>query len=95
MTDVRYMSTENAFDSFTMKMRNVLEENEKKKGNSWASCDLQFLLDKLDEEVKEFKEAKRPMQKAEELVDVANICMMLYHRYIEIWAEITADYMKG
>jgi hypothetical protein len=87
MTDVRYISTENAFDSFTMKMRNVLEENEKQKGNSWASCDLQFLLDKLDEEVKEFKEANRPMARAEEIVDVANICMMLYTRYIEIWAE--------
>jgi hypothetical protein len=87
MTDVRYMSTENAFDSFTMKMRNVLEENEKKKGNSWASCDLQFLLDKLDEEINEFKEAKTPVKKANETADIANICMMLYNRYIEIWAE--------
>lgn len=87
MTDVRYMSTENAFDSFTMKMRNVLEENEKQKGNSWASCDLQFLLDKLDEEIKEFKDESKPLAKAEELADVANICMMLYHRYVTIWAE--------
>jgi hypothetical protein len=87
MGDVRYMETETALDEFVMKMRNVLDENEERKGNSWAYCDLQFLLDKLDEEIKEFKDEPKPLAKAEELADVANICMMLYHRYVDIWAE--------
>lgn len=81
------METEEALKGFTMVMGNVLNDHQEKKGNSWHDCDLQFLLDKLDEEIKEFKDEIKPLAKAEELVDVANICMMLYERYVEIWAE--------
>jgi len=94
MTDVKYMSTQNALNEFVMYMNNKLDENEEKKGNSWASCDLQFLLDKLDEEIQEFKDEPKPLAKAEELVDVANICMMLHHRYVEIWAEEAGKFLS-
>jgi hypothetical protein len=88
------METQEALKDFTMVMGNVLNDHQEKKGDSWHDCDLQFLIDKLDEEVNEFKEANRPMAKAEELVDVANICMMLYERYVEIWAEKAGKFLS-
>lgn len=81
------MKTQDALNEFVQEMNNKLDENQEEKGDSWNDCDLQFLFDKLDEEIKEFKDEPKPLAKAHELVDVANICMMLYHRYIDIWAD--------
>lgn len=84
-----------ALAEFIEKMQLVLDEHQEEKGNSWNDCNLQFLLDKLDEEIKEFKEELKPLAKAQELVDVANMCMMLYHRYVDIWAEKTAKFVTA
>ena len=46
------------------------------KGNSWQRCDIQYLEDRLQDEVKEFSVSHDP----EELVDIANFCMMLWNR---------------
>jgi len=88
------INTEEALKDFTMVMGNVLYDHQKTKGDSWHNCDMQFLLDKLDEEIKEFKEEQKPLAKAEELVDIANICMMLYQRYVEIWAEKASKFLN-
>jgi len=83
------MNTQQGINEFTEAMNNVLDKHQKEKGDSWVDCDIDFLLFKLDEEIKEFKEANRPIAKAEELVDVANVCMMLYNRYIDEWSKKT------
>ena len=88
-------NTENGLETFVMDMKVTLYRHQKEKGDSWADCDLQFLLDKFEEEIKEFKDEVKPSKKAKELVDVANICMMLYHRYINIWAEQASKIMKS
>jgi hypothetical protein len=89
------METQEALNEFAKAMSRTLDENQEKKGDSWNDCDLQFLLNKLDEEIKEFKDELKPLAKAEELVDVANICMMLYHRYVDIWAEKVNNFLEN
>ena len=88
------METENSLDAFVMQMKVVLHRHEKLKGNSWSDCDIQFLENKLKEEFEEYEDANRHSAKAEELVDIANICMMLYNRHIEVWAEKAGKFMR-
>ena len=89
------MNTEQGFKEFTEKMKLVLDLNQEKKGDSWVDCELQFLDDKLDEEYNEFKEETKPLAKAEECADMANVCMMLYNRYMDIWVEKTAKFLES
>lgn len=81
------MNTENALKQFIKRMEIVLYKHQRTKGDSWQDCDLQFLLDKLEEEIKEFKEETKPIRKADELIDIANICVFLHERYIWEWAK--------
>ena len=57
-------------------MLDVMNKHQQMKGDSWKTCNLGFLEGKLHEEFAEYADSgdKR------ELVDIANICMMLYHR---------------
>ena len=87
--------TEMGLDHFLEQMKLKLALNQEKKGDSWQSCDIQFLELKLYEELDEFYGAKTPMEKAKELVDVANVCMMLNNRYLEQWAEKAGELMFG
>jgi len=69
---------------FVTAMENTLEKHQKKKGDSWKDCDIEFLENKLVEEYNEWKDSKDK----HELVDIANICMMLYNRKLmSIWKE--------
>jgi hypothetical protein len=81
------ITTEQALKEFTEAMKLTLDEHQNKKGDSWNCCDLRFLENKLIEEINEYHEEKKPLAKAEELVDIANICMMLYIRHIDIWSD--------
>ncbi len=47
-----------------------------KKGNSWRTCDINFLKGKLFEELGEYIKENNHL----ELFDVANMCLMLYLR---------------
>ena len=89
------METETALKAFVMQMEVILNKHEKEKGNSWTTCDIQFLENKLKEELLEYQKEDKPLAKAEELVDVANMYMMLYNRYIDVWAEKTAKFLKS
>lgn len=79
--------TEMGLDQFVEKMDLVLRQNQEKKGDSWKTCKIGFLEEKLCEETREYLEAKTPMAKANELIDVANVAMMLYNRYFDQWAK--------
>jgi len=72
-------NVDNAVAIFVMAMETTLRRHEKAKGDSWKQCDKNFLYDKLEEEFNEWKESHNK----HELVDIANICMMLFNR--ELW----------
>lgn len=81
------MDTEQGFKEFIAEMKLKLDMNQAKKGDSWVTCDIEFLQGKLREEMKEYYDAEGSMIGARELVDIANVCMMLFHRYREEWAK--------
>lgn len=92
------INTEKGLKEFVELMKLKLDLNQEKKGDSWITCDIEFLEDKLGEELEEYLKTKNDAQfyrSAQELVDVANICMMLHHRYIDVWAKQAAEKMFG
>ena len=77
--------TDDELKTFIDAMKLKLDLNQEEKGDFWATCDIEFLEDKLLEEIGEYLDESRHGKKSQELVDVANICMMLYHRHFNIW----------
>jgi hypothetical protein len=75
-------------ESFAKEMDKVYSFHKPKKGESWKDCTIKFLQDKLVEEHLEWLKASSGELtglndkdlSAKELVDIANVCMMLYHR---------------
>ena len=59
---------------FAEKMETILRHNDYKDG--WEICSLDYLESRLHEELKEYKNAVANM-KIDEIVDVANFCMMI------------------
>ena len=62
---------------FVIAMEKKLQEREEKYGESWKHMSIVDLEDKLQEEINEFDEA---IDSWPELVDIANVCMMLWNR---------------
>lgn len=69
----------NEIELFAMAMETTMSRHDKEKGNSWKWCDIEFLKDKL---LEEFDELQKTGDK-HELVDIANVCMMLFNR--KLW----------
>jgi len=61
---------------FAVAMEAVMSMHDSRKGNSWRITPLEYLINKLKEEFVEWETT--PTKK--ELIDVANVCMMLFHR---------------
>ena len=61
---------------FAEQMEMVMQENDGDKGDSWKNLSIDFLDEKIDEEFYEWFESG---DKAE-LIDIANVAMMLWHR---------------
>jgi len=61
---------------FAMAMEATMCRHDKNKGDSWKSCEIDFLKDKLIEEFDEYQSSGNK----HELVDIANVCMMLFNR---------------
>ena len=89
------MDTEYGFKEFIAEMKLKLDMNQTKKGDSWVTCDIEFLQGKLREEIHEYYDAEGSMIGARELVDIANVCMMLFIRYREEWAKRAGKAMFG
>ena len=53
-----------------------MEQNESEKQDSWVNCDMKYLEFALGEEIREYNESGEK----DELVDIANMCMMIYNR---------------
>jgi len=62
--------------SFAKKMELVMKRHDLVKGDSWKDLDEEYLWDKLQEEFDEVVASRF----SKELIDLANICMVLYHR---------------
>ena len=89
------MDTETGLRWFVVQMKLKLDMNQEEKGDSWVTCDIEFLEKKLREEIEEYHKGEGRMKSAHELVDIANVCMMLYHRHVDEWAEQAGEAMFG
>jgi hypothetical protein len=61
---------------FAQEMECIMRKHDERKGDSWKSLHIDYLRLQLTDEYRETSEHKDFM----EYVDVANFCMMLYHR---------------
>jgi len=62
---------------FADAMEDVLRKHDSVKGDTWTFCDPRFLESKLTEEFQEWQGSHDPR----ELVDLANLAMMVWTRY--------------
>ena len=65
-----------------MDCQEVLDKHSKKKGESWKTCDIDFLREKLEEEVQEWKDIpfRQLEEEYNELIDIINVATMLAER---------------
>lgn len=63
---------------FAFEMERVLKLHDKNKGDSWKTCDVMYLDNRLKQEYREWD--LTPKCDNKELVDVANMCMMIWNR---------------
>jgi len=63
---------------FAEQMEAVMSMHDMKKGDSWKECPLYFLQGKLREEFLEYSKEND----YHELLDIANLCMMLWNREV-------------
>lgn len=56
---------------------------EPEKGDSWTFTYIEDLEKNLMGEIEEYKNATTEGEKASELVDIANMCMMLFNRHMD------------
>lgn len=65
-----------------MDCQEVLNRHRKKKGKSWKTCDIDFLREKLEEEIQEWKDIPFGQLEEEynELIDIINVATMLAER---------------
>ena len=80
--------SEKMLKTFSEAMHDVLQKHFEVKGSSWVSCPPQVLRDKLQEEINEYKEhVVMNFSAQSELIDIANVCAMIYFRYVIEYGE--------
>ena len=67
---------ENEINIFTNKMIEKYNKKIISYGHNWKTCEIEFLDNRLTEEFIEYVKSGNP----KELIDIANICWMLYSR---------------
>ena len=72
-------------EDFAKEMEETMAEHDCIKGDSWKDCEIDYLRKKVIEEFSEWSmtaicEEEDYELESMELIDLANICMMLYHR---------------
>ena len=68
---------------FAEQMEKVMSEHDKEKGGSWKTMDITNLMDMLVEESEEVEEEiswDYSKRLKDEVVDLANFCMMVWNR---------------
>lgn len=78
---------------FVIEMENKLKQKDVEYGDSWKTMPLDKLMFRLKQEYREWEETGMINDRGtpamvdyskEELVDIANVCMMLYHRRLNM-----------
>lgn len=82
--DERTSSIRDEIQSFAIEMERVMKTHDAVKGDTWKICPMGFLQGKLHEELSEYASSPCRSGKAEELIDIANIVMMLYYRMTKV-----------
>lgn len=79
--------------AFSLKMEKKMAKNDDTKGDSWKSMTKEELRQGLYDEIMEFEKSleKNELDPKEELVDIADYCMMLHFKYK--WYPIEDDYL--
>jgi hypothetical protein len=65
---------------FAREMEKVITEHNLRYGDSWRTCDVNALRKHLKEEYREWKDSTDDLFEREDCVDIANLCMMIWHR---------------
>ena len=78
----------NELELFASAMEAKLQRHDKERKDSWKECDVNYLLDRLEDESDEFHVTVSRFKNGagydrKELVDIANFCMMLWNRDLE------------
>ena len=68
------------FKQFQRKMLEKIREKKKKHGDSWLKVPLEVLRRRVTEEYLEWSKATNPVREMNELIDLANQCMLLWIR---------------
>lgn len=68
------------FKQFQREMLRKINERKKKYGNSWLKTPLQVLRARITEEYLEWSKADNITREMNELIDLANQCMLLWIR---------------
>jgi len=79
-TKLNVSSPRDEIVAFAVEMERIMQEHDAVKGDTWKTCGLGFLDGKLQEEISEYVDSPCRSSKCDELVDIANICMMLHYR---------------
>ena len=77
------MEVRKEIKEFAEEMERVMQEHDAEKGDSWKKRPSYFLIKVLLGKVEEFHYTESNYKAREEVVDIANYCMMLFHRYKE------------
>ena len=63
---------------FAEEMEIVMQKHDARKGDSWKRMDLCYLNKLFQEEIVEYQKAERADVSRDELIDIANIAMMIW-----------------
>jgi len=69
----------NAVREFAEEMERIMQKHDPVKGDTWKTCPIEFLEEKLEDEFAEYKHGSF-VRDERELIDIANIAMMLWYR---------------
>ena len=73
--------TRKEIKEFAEAMESIMKRHDGTKGDSWKTVSIKHLEECLEREFEEWKSDKKTVIGKREVIDVANICMMLFHRY--------------
>ncbi len=83
--------------NFADRMELNLSRKDEERGDSWKRCSYAFFFERLDDEIKELKEAVLNGRMADiqrEAADVGNFVMMIHWKALDDWSERVAKSME-
>lgn len=91
------MENRREIKNFAEDMEFNLSMKDEERGDSWKECQYDFFFERLEDEIKELKEAVingRMSDIRREAADVGNFAMMIHWKALEDWSNIVAKRME-